>query len=84
MRKPAAVAVVVLALGLGLTSPASAATAEASCQGLALSSLAGEPGAVANERQDAFSEAAELGITAGALTSTFARSHAGTLDACFE
>jgi hypothetical protein len=71
-----------LALALGLSGPASAANPQASCQGLAASSFAGQPGAMAQERRDAFGEAAELGITAGALTSEFARSHDGTVEAC--
>lgn len=73
-----------LVLGLGLTGPASAADPYASCQGLAASSLAGQPGAFAQERQDAFAEAQERGITPGALTSEFAGFHRGSLDACFE
>jgi hypothetical protein len=73
-----------LALALGLSGPASAADPHAGCQGLAASSLAGQPGAFAQERQDAFAEAAELGITAGQLTSAFAsQEHLGDLEACF-
>ena len=71
-------------LTVGLGGSAWAASPTASCQGLAASSLAGEPGAFADERRDAFAQAAELGITPGALTSQFARSHAGELDSCFE
>ena len=73
-----------LALGLGLSGPASAADPHSSCQGLAASSFAGQPGAFAQERQDAFAEAQERGITPGGVTSEFARSHPGSLDACFE
>jgi hypothetical protein len=40
-----------LALGLGLSGPASAADPRASCEGLAASSFAGQPGAFAMERQ---------------------------------
>jgi hypothetical protein len=70
------------ALSLGLSGPASAANPVASCQGLAASSLAGQPGAFAQERRDAFDEAAELGITPGALTSEFARFHDGSVEVC--
>ena len=84
MKRSLVAASATLALGLGLGGPASAAESAASCQGLAASSLAGQPGAFAQERQDAFAEAQERGITPGALTSEFARSHAGSLDACFE
>jgi hypothetical protein len=66
----------------GLSTPALAASPVASCQGLAASSFAGQPGAMAQERRDAAAEAASLGITVGALTSGFARHHSGTVDAC--
>jgi hypothetical protein len=83
MRRALLAVFAALALVLGLSGPASAADPVASCQGLAASSLAGQPGAFAQERFDAFGEAAELGITAGALTSEFARSHEGSLEDCF-
>jgi hypothetical protein len=74
-----------LAVSLGLLSgPASAADPQASCQGLAASSLAGQPGARAADVRDAFGEAADLGITPGALISEFSRSHLGSAEACFE
>ena len=73
-----------LAMSLALVGPASAADPPASCQGLAASSLAGQPGAFAQERRDAFGEAAELGISPGALTSAFARSHEASLEQCFD
>jgi hypothetical protein len=73
-----------LALSLGFSGPASAAAPPASCQGLAASSLAGQPGARAADVRDAFDEAADLGITPGALISEFSRDHAGSVEACFE
>lgn len=84
MKRALVVVSATLAVGLGLSGPASAADPHASCQGLAASSFAGQPGAFAQERQDAFAQAQELGITPGAVTSEFARSHRGSLDACFE
>jgi len=83
MRRVLFAVFVTSALGLELSGPASAADPVASCQGLAASSLAGQPGAFAQERFDAFGQAAELGITPGALTSQFARSHEGSLEDCF-
>lgn len=77
MRKPAAVATV--ALSLGLVGPASAASPQASCQALVNSGFAGQPGARAAELQDAFAEAADLGVPVGAVLSEFSRS-----DSCFE
>jgi hypothetical protein len=70
------------ALVLGLTGPSSAVSPQGSCQGLVGSSLAGQPGAFAQERVDAFAEAASLGITPGALTSEFARLHEGSVESC--
>lgn len=85
MKRALCVSVSVLALVAGFGSSASAgAEPPASCQGLAVSSLAGEAGAVALERQDAFAQAEEFGVTPGAVTSQFARSHSASLDACFE
>lgn len=84
MKRSALPVSAALVLGLGLSSPASAADPHAGCQGLAASSLAGQPGSMAQERRDAFAEAQDRGITPGALTSEFARSHPGSLDACFE
>jgi hypothetical protein len=79
VRKLAAVATV--ALSLVLVAPASAETADphASCQALVNSSFAGQPGARAVELQDAFAEAADLGVPVGAVLSEFSRS-----DSCFE
>jgi hypothetical protein len=73
-----------LALGLGLSSPASAADPHASCGGLVSSNLAGQPGAKAADVSDAFAEAADRGITPGALISEFSHSHLGSVEACFE
>jgi hypothetical protein len=74
MKRSLVVVLATLALVLGLSGPASAANPHASCQGLVVSSLAGQPTAQAQNRFDAFAEAADLGITPGALTSEFARS----------
>jgi hypothetical protein len=84
MKRALLAALATLALVAGLGGTASAASPPASCQGLAASSLAGQPGAFAQERRDAFGQAAELGITPGALTSAFARGHEGSLQACFD
>jgi hypothetical protein len=73
-----------LAVSLGLSGPAAAANPHASCQALAASSLAGQPGARAADVRDAFGEAEDLGITPGVLISEFSRSHLGSAEACFE
>lgn len=85
MKRTLYVGVAALVSVAGFGSSASAAAGPpASCQGLAVSSLAGEAGAVARERRDAFAQAEEFGVTPGAVTSEFARSHSASLDACFE
>jgi hypothetical protein len=85
MKKATVVGVSTLALVAAFGSSASAgAGPPASCQGLAVSSLAGEAGAVAQERRDAFAQAEEFGVTPGAVTSQFARHQSPSLDACFE
>lgn len=84
MKRALLATVAALLLAAGLSGSAWAADPDASCQGLAASTLAGQPGAFAQERRDALGEAAELGITPGALTSAFARGHEGSLEACFD
>jgi hypothetical protein len=71
-----------LALALGFGGSASAASPQASCQGLATSSLAGQPGAHAQERLDLLVEAAANDTTAGAITSNFAHLHLGSVPVC--
>ena len=73
-----------LAVSLWLSGPASAADPHSSCQGLAASSLAGQPGARAAELQSAFEEAADRGVPVGAVLSEFSRSHGGSIEGCFE
>jgi hypothetical protein len=84
MKRSLLVVFATIALAVGLSGPASAASPTASCQALVSSSLAGQPGARAAEQRDAFAEAAESGITPGAVISEFSQSHSGSLEACFE
>ena len=84
MKRALFFSVVSLTLIAALGSSASAAVPPASCQGLAVSSLAGSAEAVAQERRDAFAQAEEFGVTPGAITSQFAMNHAASLDTCFE
>jgi hypothetical protein len=88
---PEALAVVALRLGLrrgealGLRwEDVGLGTELVSCGGLAASNLAGQPGAKAADVRDAFAEAADRGITPGALIGEFSRSHLGSVEACFE
>ena len=83
MKRSLLAVLATLALVFVLSGPASGAAPPASCQGLAASSLAGQPGARAADVRDAMDEAADLGITPGALISEFSRDHAGSVEACF-
>ncbi|HLM09241.1 MAG TPA: hypothetical protein VK307_06000 [Thermoleophilaceae bacterium] len=78
MRKLAALATVALSLALVAQASAETANPHASCQALVNSSFAGQPGGRAAELQDAFAEAADLGVPVGAVLSEFSRS-----DSCF-
>ena len=83
MKRPLLAVFATIALAVGLSGPASGASPAASCQALVSSSFAGQPGARAAEQRDAFAEAAEFGITPGAVISEFSQSHSGSLEACF-
>jgi hypothetical protein len=83
MKRSFFVVLPTLALVLGLSGPALAADPHASCGGLVSSNLAGQSGAKAADVRDAFAEAADRGITPGALISEFSRSHLGSVEACF-
>ena len=82
MKRSLLAVLATLALSLGLSSPASAASSNASCQGLATSSLGGQPRAHAQERHDLKFEAATSGTTPGAITSSFAHLHLGSVPVC--
>jgi hypothetical protein len=84
MKRSLVAVLATLALVLGVSGPASAAAPAASCQALVNSSFAGQPGARAAELQDAFAEAAELGVPVGAVLSEFSQSHGGSVEGCFE
>jgi hypothetical protein len=72
-----------LVLALAVSGPASAADSHASCGALTASSFAGQPGGHAADLSDAFAEAAERGITVGALISEFSQNHLGSAEACW-
>jgi len=84
VRKLAAVATVALSLVLVASASADTADPHASCQALVNSSFAGQPGARAAELQDAFEEAAESGVTPGAVLSEFSQFHGGSIEGCFQ
>jgi hypothetical protein len=85
MKRSLLVLIATVALVLGLSGSASAAANPvASCAGLVGSSFAGQPGGAAADRFDGLDEAAEAGITPGALFSDFSRHHLGDVDSCHE
>ena len=71
-----------LALALGLSGPASAANSHASCSGLAAASRAGDPGAQAATQVQIKQDAANEGITPGAVVSGFSQFHEGSAEVC--
>jgi hypothetical protein len=85
MKRSLLVVLATLALALGISGSASAAANPvASCGGLTASSFAGQPGGERADRFDGLHEAAESGITPGALFSEFSRAHLGDVDSCHE
>jgi hypothetical protein len=75
MKRILVVVFATLALVLGLSGPASGAAnpQHASCQAQVNSGFAGVPGGRALELQDAFAEAADLGVPVGAVLSEFSQ-----------
>ena len=76
----------VVAAGLtgAVAAPAAAATANshASCSGLAAASRAGDPGAQAATQVQIKQDAANEGITPGAVVSGFSQFHDGSAEDC--
>jgi hypothetical protein len=72
------------ALSLGLSAPASAASPQASCSGLAASSVAGQAGARAEIQRDIFETANDDGVTPGAVVSEFSHDHLGSAEVCLD
>jgi len=83
MRKALCAALVALVVVLGVAvSSASAADWRASCNGVLVSSLAGQPGVVA-ELTRAFHEATkEAGLPPGFFDVAGAQEHSGSVEAC--
>ena len=83
MKRSLVLAVATVGMALATSGAASGASSQASCAGLASSSVAGQPGARAQIQFDAFAEAASHGITSGALQAEFAHFHDGSAEVCF-
>jgi hypothetical protein len=61
---------------------ASAANANASCNGVLVSSLAGQPGVVAELTRDFHNQFKEAGLPPGFFDAAGAHEHAGSVEAC--
>ena len=83
MRKAIATALVVPIVVLGVAvTPASAANSQASCNGILVSSLAGQPGVVAELTRAFHEEFKEAGIPPGFFDVAGAQEHAGGVEEC--
>ena len=77
-----------VALGLTATAltafggTADAASPQASCTGLAVSSLAGEPGVVAQLTRELHQALKDAGMPPGSIDAIFSQLHEGSVDAC--
>jgi hypothetical protein len=76
-------ALLALLVTLGVPAAASAgANDAASCNGIAVSSVAGEPGVVALLTRQFHDEAKNAGLPPGSFDASFAKIHAGSLEGC--
>ena len=80
-RKPLALAVAAASL-LAMTGSASGANSKASCNGILVSSLAGQPGVVGALTRQFHQEFKDAGIPPGFFDVAGAHAHAGDVDAC--
>jgi hypothetical protein len=84
MAKTIAVTLVALVVALITVSGASAANAKASCNGVLVSSLAGQPGVVADLTRGFHDEFKEAGLPPGFFDAAGAHEHAGGVEECLE
>ena len=67
----------------GAGSAAAQSSPSASCNGLGVSAHAGEPGAVSAITLEVHALVKSLGLPPGVVDSTYAKIHAGSVEACF-
>jgi len=78
----------IVAVGLAVTAltafggTADAASPQASCTGLAVSSLAGQPGVVAQLTRELHQALKEAGLPPGSIDAIFSMLHEGSVEAC--
>ena len=84
--RPGARTIVAVAFAVtGLTAfggTADAASPQASCTGLAVSSLAGQPGVVAQLTRELHQALKDAGMPPGSIDAIFSQLHEGSVDAC--
>jgi hypothetical protein len=81
MRKAAVLTLLAL-MSLSAAGSATAASSGASCNGVLVSSLAGQPGVVAALTRGFHEEFKEAGIPPGFFDRAGAQEHAGSVEAC--
>ena len=82
MRRIACVPVVATLSLLAVAGGASGANANASCNGILVSSLAGQPGVVGDLTQEFHQEFKDAGLPPGFFDAAGAQEHAGGVDEC--
>jgi hypothetical protein len=82
MRRPIGVAVAVVVILVGAVSSASAANSNASCNGVLVSSLAGQPGVVSQLTREFHAQFKEAGLPPGFFDAAGAHEHAGGVEEC--
>ena len=75
-------ATVVSVIALWTVGGAEAASGRASCTGLAVSSLSGEPGLVAQLTRALHQALKDVDVPPGTSDATFSKLHEGSVDAC--
>ena len=82
MRKFAAILAGVVSASTLVVGSASAASANASCNGVLVSSLAGQPGVVAELTRGFHDEFKEAGLPPGLFDAAGAHEHSGGVEEC--
>jgi hypothetical protein len=84
MRKFAVILTGVVCASTCVVGGASAASGNASCNGVLVSSLAGQPGVVADLTRDFHDQFKEAGLPPGFFDAAGAHEHAGGVEECLE
>jgi hypothetical protein len=82
IRAQALAAVVASVTALWAVAGTEAAASRASCTGLAVASLGGEPGVVAQLTRELHQELKDAGLPPGTIDAIFSKLHEGSVEAC--